>query len=159
MTIAVYAGSFDPFTYGHLDILKHSTEIFDKVLVCVAYNPEKKHLLTPEERVEIIKKCTADFSNIEIHSFDGLTVDFAKKHGANVLVRGIRNTVDYEYENQLAQINAKLNKDITTVFVTPKPELTSISSSAVRELLIHKCDLSDFVPAIVAEFLYKKFDY
>ena len=159
MTIAVYAGSFDPFTLGHLDILKRCCEIFDKVLIGVAYNPEKNYLLNPEERVEIIKLCTKDFAEIEVFSYDGLTVDFAKKYNASVLIRGLRNTTDFEYENQLAQINSSLDKSIQTVFMTSKPEHSMISSSCVKELILHKCNLSDFVPEKAKEYLYKKFNY
>ena len=159
MKVAVYAGSFDPFTYGHLDILKRSAEIFDKVLVAIAYNPDKKCILNYEERVNVIKKCTKSLSNIEVYSFDGLTVDFAKKHKASVLIRGLRNSADFEYENQLAQINLSLNKNIQTFFMVSKPEYSFISSSAVRELILHKCDLKDFVPPEAAKYLRKKFDY
>ena len=159
MTIAVYAGSFDPFTLGHLDILKRSCDIFDKVLIGVAYNPEKICLLLPEERVEIIKLCTKDFAEIEVFTYEGLTVDFAKKYNATVLIRGLRNSADFEYENQLAQINRSLDSNIQTLFLTSKPEHSFISSSAVRELLSHKCDLSSFVPLKAKEYLYKKFNY
>ena len=159
MVVAVYAGSFDPFTLGHLDILKRSCEIFDKVLLGVAYNPEKTSLLPPEERVEIIKLCTKNFAGVEVFYYEGLTVDFAKKHNASVLIRGLRNSTDFEYENQLAQINLSLNKDLQTVFLSSKPEHSFISSTAVRELISHKCDLSDFVPQKAAEYLYKKFNY
>lgn len=157
MTIAVYAGSFDPFTLGHLDILKKSLSIFDKVLLGVAYNPEKIGLLKQEERVELIKICTQGISGIEIYSYEGLTVDFAKKHNATVLIRGLRNSTDFEYENQLAQINASLDKNIQTVFLTSKPEYNMISSTGVKELISHKCDLTDFVPQKAKEYLYKKF--
>lgn len=159
MTIVVYAGSFDPFTSGHMDILKRSSEIFDKVLIGVAYNPEKNSLLTPEERVEIIKLCISDYTNVEVYSYEGLTIDFAKKHNANILIRGLRNTADFEYENQLAQINTSLNKNIQTVFLTSKPEHNMISSTCVKELILNKCDLSGFVPEKAKEYLYKKFNY
>ena len=159
MTIAVYAGSFDPFTYGHLDILNRSREIFDKILIGVAYNPEKKGLLTPEERVEIIKLCTKDYTTVDVYTYKGLTVNFAKEHNANVLIRGIRNTADFEYEYQLAQINASLDKSIPTIFLTSKPEHSTISSSCVKELISHKCDLSDFIPEEAKEYLYKRFNY
>jgi len=158
MTVAVYAGSFDPFTYGHLDILKRGLKIFDKVLVAVAYNPEKEGLLTTEERVNIIKKCTENLKGVKVFSFDGLTVDFAKKHNATVLLRGIRSFADYEYENQLSQINSSLNKNIETIFLISESKYSHISSSAVRELLSHKCDLSEFVPKPALEYLHKKFN-
>ncbi len=159
MTIAVYAGSFDPFTLGHLDILKRSCAIFDKVLIGVAYNPEKTCLLLPEERVEIIKLCTKDFAGIEVFSYEYLTVDFAKEHNAAVLIRGLRDSADFDYENQLAQINQSINSNVQTIFLASKPEHSFISSSAVRELISHKCDLSGFVPGKAKKYLYKKFNY
>lgn len=159
MTIAVFAGSFDPFTLGHLDVLKQSLAIFDKVLIGVAHNPEKSCLLTPEKRIELIKLCTSDIPNTEVFSFEGLTVDFAKKHNASVLIRGLRNTSDFEYENQLAQINLTLNNNIQTIFFITKPEHSCISSSSVRELLCNKCNLSNFVPPEATEYLYKNFNY
>ena len=159
MTTAVYAGSFDPVTKGHLDILRRSTEIFDKVIIAVANNPEKKCLLSVNERIELIKICTQKISGTEVFSFDGLTVDFAKKHNASVLIRGLRNTSDFEYENQLAQINMSLDGNIQTVFLISKQEYSFISSSCIRELISHKCDLSAFVPEEIKSFLYRKFSY
>ena len=156
MTIALYAGSFDPITLGHLDIIEQGSKIFEKVLVGVAVNPDKKSYLSVEKRVELIKESTKQFSNVEVYSFDGLTVDFAKKHNAKVLLRGLRNSADFEYENQLAQINSKLNKTIQTVFLSSTPEHSFISSTAVRELVSLNQDLSDFVPKAVKEYLQKK---
>ena len=155
MTIALYAGSFDPITLGHLDIIENSSKIFEKVIIGVTINPNKKFLLPIEKRVELIKECTKKYSNIEVFSFDGLTVDFAKKHNATILIRGLRNSADFEYENQLAQINATLNKDIKTIFLTSKPEYNFISSSAVKELLLYKQNISNFVPKPVEEFFKK----
>ena len=159
MTIAVYAGSFDPFTNGHLDILEKSVRIFDKVIIGIAKNPDKKSLLSAEEKSELIKLCTNNITKTEVFSFEGLTVDFAKKHNATVLIRGLRSSADFEYENRLAQINLSLNNAIQTVFLASGAEYSFISSSAVRELISHKCDLSDFVPQKAKEYLYKKFDY
>lgn len=155
MTIALYAGSFDPITLGHLDIIQQGSKIFEKVLIGVAFNPDKKGFLPVDKKVELIKECTKQFSNIEVYSFDGLTVDFAKKHNAAVLLRGIRNSADFEYENQLAQINSKINPNIKTVFLTSNPENNFISSSAVRELVSHKQPLTAFVPKPVEEYLRK----
>lgn len=159
MTIAIYAGSFDPVTYGHLDILKNSVDIFEKVIIAVAYNPEKKAFLPVEDRIKLIKESTKHISNVEVYSFEGLTVEFAKKHNASVLLRGLRNSADFEYENQLAQINLSLNSNIRTVFLTSKPQYSFISSSCVKELVSHKQNLSKYVPECVEKFLYKKFDY
>lgn len=159
MTIVVYAGSFDPFTHGHLDIIKRGSKLFDELIVAVAHNPEKKGLLSTEERVNLIKKCTEDINGVKVFSFEGLTVNFANEHNANALLRGIRSFSDFEYEHQLSQINSTLNKNIETVFLISKPEYNHISSSAVRELISHKCNLSEFVPEPAAEYLYKKFNY
>ena len=159
MTKALYAGSFDPITYGHLDIIKAGTEIFEKVIVGIAYNPEKQSFLPIEDRLELIKECVKKYNNVEVVSFDSLTVDFAKENNAQVLLRGIRNSSDFEYEKQLADINLKLEPSIKTVFLSAIPEHASISSSAVRELISHKRSLELFVPNATAEFLYKKFNY
>ena len=157
--IAVYAGSFDPITKGHLDIIKTGLRIFDKMIVGVAFNPEKKEFLPVDIRIELIKQSIKGLENIEVCSFDGLTVDFAKEHGAEFLLRGLRSSMDFEYENQLALINLFLSKDIQTIFVPSKSEHSFISSSAVRELISYKKDLSQYVPDAVANFLYKKFNY
>ena len=154
MTIALYAGSFDPITLGHLDIIERGIKIFDKLIVAVANNPEKQGFIPIEKRIELIKNSTKNINNIEVFSFSGLTVDFAKKHGATVLIRGLRNLSDFEYENQLAQINYKLDKNIQTIFFTSKAEYSHISSSCVRELVSHKYSLSEFVPQCVSEYLY-----
>ena len=154
MTTCLYAGSFDPITLGHLDILEQSAKMFDKVIIAVAHNPEKHGFIPVEKRVELIKNSVKDISNVQVYSYSGLTVDFAKKHGATVLIRGLRNSSDFEYENQLAQINYKLDNNIKTVFLTSKPEHNFISSSCIRELVSHKCNLSEFVPESVAEYLY-----
>ena len=146
MTTAIFAGSFDPITNGHYDILKQASEIFDKVIIAVAYNPSKSGFLPVEERLSLIKLVIKDFKNVEADTFDGLTVNYAKKNGAKVLIRGIRNTLDFEYENQMAQINNVLNPEIKTVFLSPKPENSAISSSAVRELIEHGSEISNFVP-------------
>jgi len=146
MTTAIFPGSFDPFTKGHLDILEQASKMFDKVIVAVAFNPEKKGFLSIEKRLHIINECVKNIQNVEVDSFDGLTVNYAEKKGANTLIRGIRNSKDFEYELELAQINKELNSDISTIFLTPKTENIFISSSAVRELLNNNGDISAFVP-------------
>lgn len=153
MTIAIYPGSFDPFTNGHLDILKSGSEIFDKVIIAVAYNENKKGFLSISERVELIRKSVAHLKNIEVDSFQGLTVEYAKKKKADVLLRGLRTSFDFEYELQLSQTNNALNKDLKTVFLITKPEYNFISSSMVREILTNNGDVSNFVPKTVYEYL------
>lgn len=159
MKIAIYPGSFDPITNGHLDVLKTSSEIFDKVIIAVAYNTEKKNsgLLNVEERVELIKKCTKDFPNVEVDSFVGLTVEYAKQKGAKVLIRGLRAVSDFEFEMQLSQTNSALDKEIKTIFLTTRPKYNFISSSSVKEVFDFGGDISKFVPEVVNEYLKEKF--
>ena len=155
MATAIYAGSFDPFTLGHLDIVKAGSEIFDNVIVGVTYNIEKKGFIPIEDRVRLIKEAVKAFPNVEVFSYDGLTVDFARKNNADVLIRGLRNSADFEYEKELAQVNEKLDSNIKTIFLMAKPEHSFVSSSAVRELVNLKSDISDFVPINVKEYLCK----
>ena len=159
MKIAIYPGSFDPITNGHLDVLKTSSEIFDKVIIAVAYNPEKINsgLLNVDERVELIKKCTKDFPNVEVDSFVGLTVGYAKQKGAKVLIRGLRAVSDFEFEMQLSQTNSALDKEIKTIFLTTRPKYNFISSSSVKEVFDFGGDISKFVPEVVNEYLKEKF--
>ena len=153
MTIAIYPGSFDPITNGHLDILKSGAEIFEKVIIAVSYNANKKGFLTIDERVRLRQESVKDFPNVEVDSFEGLTVEYAKKRGASVLLRGLRTSFDFEYEMQLSQTNNKLFNEIKTVFLITKPEYNFISSSCVREILLNKGDISGFVPEAVQVYL------
>ena len=155
MKIALYPGSFDPITYGHLDILKNAAEIFDKVIIAVAHNGLKNGFLTTDERVELIKKSVKNIKNVEVDSFTGLTVDYAKAHGASVLIRGLRAVSDFEFEMQLSQTNSALCDEIKTVFLTTKPEYNFISSSTIKEIYQNNGDISKFVPGAVAEYLAK----
>ena len=153
MTIAIYPGSFDPMTNGHIDILKSGAEIFDKVIIAVSYNINKKGFLPIDVRTKLIEESIKDIPNVEVDSFQGLTVEYAKKRNAAVLLRGLRTSFDFEYEMQLSQTNSALYKDIKTVFLITKPEYNFISSSAVREILVNKGDISAFVPDAVSEYL------
>lgn len=156
MTIAIYAGSFDPLTNGHIDILEQSAELFDKVIIAVAYNPEKRGFIPVKDRVELISQSIKKFKNVEVDTYEGLTVDFAKKKGASVLIRGVRNSKDFEYELSMAQTNQALNDKMKTVFFAPKPENSYISSSMVREILLNKGDISAFTPLAVSKY-FKNF--
>ncbi len=158
MTIAIYPGSFDPITNGHLDILKSGSEIFDKVIIAVSYNVNKIGFLTIEERVNLIKKSVSHLTNVEVDTFQGLTVEYAKQKNADVLLRGLRTSFDFEYELQLSQTNNVLNKDLKTIFLITKPEYNFISSSMVREVLFNKGDISQFVPSAVEKYLISKRD-
>lgn len=155
MKIAIYPGSFDPITKGHLDVLKTGSEIFDKVIIAVLNNHSKTNFLTVEQRVELIKECVKDLNNVEVDSFDGLTVEYAKSKGAKVLLRGLRAVSDFEYEMQLSQTNSALSEDIKTVFLTTRPKYNFISSSTVKEIVIMGGDISKFVPDVVNEYLKK----
>lgn len=158
MKTAIYPGSFDPITNGHLDVLKTSCAIFDKVIIAVAYNSEKKGgLLSVDERVELIKNTVKDFENVEVDSFEGLTVEYARKKDAKVLIRGLRAVSDFEFEMQLSQTNSALDKDIKTIFLTTRPKYNFISSSSVKEVISLGGDVSKFVPEVVNEYLKKKF--
>ena len=155
MTIAIYPGSFDPITNGHLDILKSGVEIFDKVIIAVSYNAQKQGFLPIDVRERLIRESVKDINNVEVVSFEGLTVEFAKRCGAKVLLRGLRTSFDFEYEMQLSQTNNALYNEIKTVFLITKPEYNFISSSSVREILMNKGDISKLVPHPVAEYLMK----
>lgn len=156
MKIAIYPGSFDPITKGHLDILKNASGIFDKVIIAVARNGEKKGFLSTEERVELIKKSIEGLDNVEVDAFEGLTIEYAKKRGAEILIRGLRAVSDFEYEMQLSQTNSALCDEIKTVFLTTKPKYNFISSSTIREILQNKGDISKFVPQAVNEYLTQR---
>ena len=153
MNLAIYPGSFDPITKGHLDILKTASEIFDKVIVAVLNNPKKHGFLSVDERVMLIKESTKDLCNIEVDSFEGLTVEYAKLKGANILIRGLRAVSDFEYEMQLSQANSALSKNIKTVFLTTKPKYNFISSGTVKEIFSFGGDISPFVPEPVELYL------
>ena len=158
MKIAIYPGSFDPITKGHLDVLETGAEIFDKVIIAVAKNSAKHGFLTIEERMELIKKSCTHLNNVEVDSFDGLTIDYAEKKEATILLRGLRAVSDFEYEMQLSQNNSALNHKIKTVFLITKPKYNFISSSSVREILINGGDISKFVPPEVNDYLIKKYN-
>ena len=156
MKIAIYPGSFDPITKGHLDILKTGAEIFDKVIIAVAHNSAKKGFLPVEERVKLIKESIKDLKNVEVDSFAGLTIEYAKKKGAKVLIRGLRAVSDFEYELQLSQANSAMCEDIKTVFLTTKPKYNFISSGTIKEIYINDGDISKFVPQAVYDYLSER---
>ncbi|HUP45345.1 MAG TPA: pantetheine-phosphate adenylyltransferase [Thermoanaerobaculia bacterium] len=153
MRIAVYPGSFDPLTNGHMDIIRRGRRLFDRVLVAVLENEEKSPLFTTAERMELIKVSTADIPGIEVHSFSGLLVDFMKRMKATVVVRGIRAVSDYEYELQMALMNRELHPDIETIFLLPAVEYTYVSSRLVKEVFRLGGDVARLVPPPVLESL------
>jgi pantetheine-phosphate adenylyltransferase len=157
---ALYPGSFDPFTNGHLDILKRAVQMYDKVIVTVAVNKRKSGVFTGEERVKLIRDCINHYDwagRVDIEQFTGLLVDFAKKKKVNVLLRGIRQISDFEYEFRMALTNRRLAPEVDTVFLMPDEQLTFISASIVKEVAAWGGDLSSFVPENVANALRAKF--
>ena len=156
MTTAVYPGSFDPVTNGHLDVIERGSKLFDKVIVGVLHNSAKSPLFSVEERVNILKEATAHLNNVEIVAFSGLSVEFARKCGAEVIIRGLRAITDFEYELQMAQTNRVLAPDIDTMFLTTSLEFAYLSSTTVKEVATFGGDISKFVPEFVSREVYKK---
>lgn len=156
-TTAIYAGSFDPITRGHEDLIRRSCQFVDHLVVAVAVNSSKKALFTPQERVELIKAVTADNKCVEATHFEGLLVDFAQKVGAKFNIRGLRAVSDFEYEFQMALMNRHMSESFETVFMVPSVETTYISSSVVREVAMHHGKLKGLVHPAVAKALANKF--
>lgn len=145
MKTAVFPGSFDPFTLGHLDVLQSAMRLFDKVIVAVGYNLQKSGLFTVEERVEIIRSSVKGMEGVQIESYQGLTIDFCKRVNATFIVRGLRTTTDFELERVIAQANKKMSPNITTVFIPSGHEYSFITSTVVRDVLINGGDVSAFM--------------
>ena len=149
MKVAIYPGSFDPITNGHLDVLNRATKIFDKVIILIAINPNKKSRFSIEERIAMIKEATSDNPQVEVDAYDGLTVEYAKKHNARHLIRGLRAVTDFEYEFQLASANDYVDENIDTVFLMSKKEKSFINSSMIMDLHEAGVDVSNLVPPSV----------
>ena len=156
MTVGVYPGSFDPVTLGHLDIIKRSSKIVDRLIIGVLNNGAKKPVFTAEERVHMLELVIKDIPNAAVETFDGLTVEFAKSLGATVMFRGLRAVTDFEYEIQIAQTNHALNPDIDTVFLTTSVKYSYLSSSIVKEVASYEGDISKFVPGEILPFVTGK---
>lgn len=157
MTNAVYPGTFDPCTYGHLDIIRRASRLFDRVTVGVLRNSAKTPLFSVSERVKILQEVTRSIENVDVISFDGLSVDFARLCDAKVIIRGLRAVTDFEYELQMAQTNRVLAPDVDTMFLTTSLEFAYLSSTTVKEVAALHEDVSKFVPSYVEELLKKKF--
>ena len=153
MKIAIYPGSFDPVTSGHLNIIRRAAKIFDKLIVCVMVNAGKNPMFTLDERVELIRRVTADIDNIEVDCSSELLADYAQRRGSCVIVKGLRAGSDFENEFQMALINHKINPDLDTMFLTAESQYMYLSSSTVKELGKYQVDLSDFLPEqIIPDF-------
>lgn len=160
MKAAIYPGSFDPVTYGHLDVIRRAANIFDELTVSVLNNKLKTPLFSVEERVKILQEAVRDISNVKVESFSGLLVDYARSRDIHVVIRGLRAITDFEYELQNAQTNAKLsNGALDTVFLTTSLEYAYLSSSSVKEIASFNGDISMCVPDFVAKLVYHKFGF
>ncbi len=149
--IAICPGSFDPVTYGHLDIIKRASNMFYKVIVVVAGNSSKNCSFTPDERVEMIKKCTTDLDNVSVEHYGGLLADYAAENGATAIIKGLRAMSDFEYEFQMALTNKKLNPNVETLFLTTAAENMYLSSSMVKQIALMGGDISSFVPEVIKQ--------
>ena len=160
MKIAVYPGSFDPITLGHLDIIRRASEMFDKLVVVVSVNTAKSPLFSVDERVKMIREAVKDLDNVEIDCFEGLIIDYCKEKNIKILLRGLRAITDFEYELQIAQTNrAFSHNEVDTVFLTTNIKYSYLSSSVVKEVASYNGDITPCVPDFVADALYSKFGY
>ncbi len=153
---AIYPGSFDPVTYGHLDVIKRATRIFDEVIVAVANNTQKKPLFTIDERIQMLKEAAKDIKGIRIEAFDGLVIEFARKNKINVLIRGLRMISDFELELQMALTNRRLAENIETIFLMPSEGYSFLSSTLLKEAASLGADISSFVPDFVGRKLKER---
>ncbi len=154
MTTAIYPGSFDPITNGHIDVLNRAARLFDKVIIAVLTNPSKKGFLDDETKLDLIKDSVKNIPNVEVDSFNGLIVEYAKKKNAKVLIRGMRAVTDFEYEMQMAQMNKNLSPEMETLFLVSNTENTFLSSSIVKEVAMLGGDISKLVPEPVNNYFY-----
>ena len=156
MRTAIYPGTFDPITNGHLDVIERALKLFDRVIITIARNSAKKPLFSEEERLALIRESVKRLDGVEIDSFDGLLVDYARKKKATAVVRGLRAISDFEYELQMALMNRKLDEDLVTVFLMPNERYTYLNSSVVREIAGHRGNIREFVPPHVLQALEEK---
>lgn len=158
MRLAIYAGSFDPVTFGHLDVVERGAVLFDRVVVALGRHPTKNPLFTGEERCELLREVTRQIGNVEIAEFDGLSIHYAKARGAVAMIRGLRAATDFEYELQIAHANSDMCPEIDTIFLPTRVERGFVSASLVREIASHGGDVARYVPAPVTAALTKKFN-
>ncbi len=157
MNIAVFPGSFDPPTYGHLNVIERASKLFDKIDVVVSENPVKNHLFTADERMMMLKTLVEPYNNVEVHKWDKLIVEYAQNVGAKVLIRGIRNASDFSYEFDLSLMNHNLNSNIETLFMPTETRYVIVKSSSIKELAQFGGDISGMVPPIVCEAVLKRY--
>lgn len=155
--LAIYAGSFDPPTYGHLDLVERASKLFPRVVVAVGVHPIKKPLLSAEERMSLLREIVAPYGNVEVDSFQGLLIDYGQKMGARVIVRGLRAATDFEYELQIAHANSDLRPEIDTVFLPTRTNYGFISASLVREIASHGGDIARYAPPNVVAALKRRY--
>ena len=155
MKIAIYPGSFDPISNGHMDIIKRASKLFDKLIVLVSLNPQKKYVLTDEERIETVKKSCAELKNVEVIASKSLVLDFARKENACCIIRGLRNHNDFDSEMQLFQFNHTIDNNIETMLMFPSANYLFLSSSSIKELVMFNSDIDNYVPSIVKEEILK----
>lgn len=157
MKRAIYPGSFDPVTFGHLDMIERSAKIVDELIVAVLINSAKNPLFSTEERVSMLEEMTKEIPNVKVQSFEGLLIEYAKNVGANIIIRGLRAVTDFEYELQIAQTNRIVNSEVDTLFLTTSLEYAYLSSTIVKEVASYGGDISHFVPEQLIERIYKKY--
>ena len=157
--VAIYPGSFDPVTYGHLDIIKRSLDIFDKIIIAVIRQPQKTHLFTLKERVQMLESVTKGLKNVKVESFDGLLMDYVKAKKTHIVIRGLRAISDFEYELQMVLMNRRLNNNIDTIFLMPEERYSYLSSSLVKEIAGAGGKVALFVPPLVEKALRQKFSF
>ncbi|MBT0723657.1 pantetheine-phosphate adenylyltransferase [Rosenbergiella sp. S61] len=155
--VAIYPGTFDPITLGHLDIIKRSAALFEQLIVAVALNPSKKPLFSLEERVTLAEHATASLANVKVIGFNSLLAQLAEQHHATVLIRGVRSVSDFDYERQLAQANQQLNPQLETIFMTPNEQYAFLSSTIVKEVARHQGNIKTFVTAEIHQAVLNKF--
>lgn len=155
MKTAIYPGSFDPISNGHMDIIKRASKLFDKLIVLVSLNPQKKYVLTDEERIETVKKSCAELKNVEVIASKTLVLDFARKENACCIIRGLRNHNDFDSEMQLFQFNHTIDNNIETMLMFPSANYLFLSSSSIKELVMFNSDIDNYVPSIVKEEILK----
>jgi pantetheine-phosphate adenylyltransferase len=158
MRIGFYPGSFDPITYGHLDIITRGAKLFDKLYIAISYNPNKNTTFSTEERMDLVNQCVKDIDNVEVIKSNQLTVEHCLELGATHILRGLRAVTDYDYEFQMTNFNHQINDQVDTVFLMTQGKYSFLSSSSVRELAGFKGDVSPFVPKVVKDAINKKFN-